>query len=74
MVLGMLSLPIAAFGALATANSCGMFADGCDTYGQPAPGFQFFGFLAIVAFVAIPAGIILAIVGVIRGRANDIVS
>ncbi len=66
MVLGTLALPVAALGALATMNSCGMFADGCDTYGQPAPAFQLFGFLASAAFVSIPTGILLTIVGHFR--------
>jgi hypothetical protein len=29
-------------GAALTANSCGAFADGCDTSGQPGPGFGWF--------------------------------
>lgn len=70
MVLGTLALPIAVFGALATMNSCGMFADGCDTYGQPDPAFQFFGFLATAACVAIPTGIVLTIVGHVAKRTN----
>jgi hypothetical protein len=40
--------------ALLTSNSCGMFADGCDTYGQPAAGFERYVAATLVSLAAVP--------------------
>ena len=40
--------------ALLTSNSCGMFADGCDTYGQPAPGHERYVLGTLLSLGAIP--------------------
>jgi hypothetical protein len=48
--------------ALLTSNSCGMFADGCDTYGQPAPGFELFVLATLLSLVAV-AAFFLALIG-----------
>lgn len=50
--------------ALFTANSCGAFADGCETYGRPAPGFYpAVGLFLLCGAVAV-AGLVMMAVGV----------
>jgi hypothetical protein len=41
--------------ALFSSNSCGMFADGCDTYGQTGPGFEAFLLGTLVSLGAVLA-------------------
>lgn len=41
--------------ALLTSNSCGMFADDCDTYGQSAPGFEHYVLATLLSLGAVPA-------------------
>jgi hypothetical protein len=48
--------------ALLTSNSCGMFADGCDTYGQPAPGFEHYVLATLLSLGAVPA-FLFALIG-----------
>jgi hypothetical protein len=65
---GIAAVPISLLGMLVTANSCGMFADGCDTYGQPAPGFELFGALFFIGPIAVVTGIVLCVQGRSRTR------
>ena len=65
---GVAAVPISLLGMLVTANSCGMFADGCDTYGRPAAGFEWFGALLLVAPIAVVTGTILCVLGKSRTR------
>ena len=60
---GIAAVPVSLLGMLVTANSCGMFADSCDTYGQPAAGFEWFGALFFAAPVAVIVGIVLCVLG-----------
>jgi hypothetical protein len=65
---GVAAIPIALFGMFVTANSCGMFADGCDTYGQPAAGFEWFGALFFLGPAAVVTGVVLCVQGRSRPR------
>ena len=56
LLVSLLGLPASALVALLTVNACGMFADGCDKYGQTAPAFPY----AV-------AGLVLCVVGVAAG-------
>ncbi len=48
--------------ALLTSNSCGLFADGCDTYGQPGPRYEHYVLATLLALAAVPA-FFLALIG-----------
>jgi hypothetical protein len=62
-VLGPISIPVFLCLVALTANSCGMFADGCDTYGQPAPGFGWFLAGLLLGPVVTVAGIVSLAIG-----------
>jgi hypothetical protein len=57
--------------AMLTSNSCGMFADGCDTYGQPAAGFERYVAATLVSLAAVPT-FFFALIGraIFRSRAR----
>jgi hypothetical protein len=57
--------------ALLTSNSCGMFADGCDTYGQPAAGFEHYVAATLVSLAAVPT-FLCSLIGraIFRSRAR----
>jgi hypothetical protein len=57
--------------AMLTSNSCGMFADGCDTYGQPAAGFEHYVAATLVSLAAVPT-FLFALIGraIFRSRAR----
>jgi hypothetical protein len=40
--------------AMLTSNSCGMFADGCDTYGKSAAGFERYLLGTVLSLGAVP--------------------
>ena len=52
-----------------SANACGMFGDGCDDYGKPAPEFPFFAVGAVVVLGIGFAGLIVALVS--HSRRSD---
>jgi hypothetical protein len=57
--------------ALLTSNSCGMFADGCDTYGQTAPGFDLFALATLLSLSAVPAFFTLIGRAIFHSRARS---
>ncbi len=61
---GAAGVGLGAIVALLTANACGAFADGCDDYGQPAPGFYPAVGLVLMCGAAAVAGLVMVVVGV----------
>jgi hypothetical protein len=57
--------------AFLTSNSCGLFADGCDTYGQSAPGHERYVLGTLRSLGAIPV-FFFALIGraIFRSRAR----
>jgi hypothetical protein len=66
--LGLTAAVVSFLFALLTANACGMFADGCDDYGEPAPGFALFVASTIVAGGAAVGGVLVAVTATARRR------
>jgi hypothetical protein len=73
--LGLACAVVAFVGFMATAfltsNSCGLFADGCDTYGQSAPGHERYVLGTLLSLAAVPV-FFFALVGraIFRYRAR----
>lgn len=65
-LLGAATAGVALLFALLTANSCGAFADSCDTYGQPSPEFLPAVGVAVLGSVAAVVGFVLVVVGMAR--------
>ncbi|HMU79718.1 MAG TPA: hypothetical protein P5193_13130 [Microthrixaceae bacterium] len=65
-LLGTAAAGVGALIALLSTNSCGAFADSCDTYGQPAEEFlPAVGVMALGAAAAV-VGFVLLVVGMSR--------
>ena len=54
--------------AVMTSNSCGLFADGCDSYGQPASGFEAFVSIAVASAMVAVGGLLVAIISSLATR------
>ncbi len=62
---------LAAVVALLSANSCGPFADSCDSYGEPAREFLP-ALVVLCAGVGVAViGVVVALVGAVRGSVSD---
>ena len=60
--------PILALFTVFSVNACGPFADGCDEYGQTAPGFELYAAGTLIALVVAIAGLIVGITAAVRHR------
>lgn len=60
--------PLLALFTVLSVNACGPFGDGCDEYGQTAPGFELFAVGTVIALVMAVAGTIVCVTAAVRHR------